>query len=272
MLNWLTSALVSTWYTLGTLIWNGVMVLVGAVAQTTPHAFSVSAWVYVTGTLLPLTKAVGAVLLNIFFYIGFIRHVSNLKEGITVEMLMETCIKVVLANVVLQNISTIMSRLFAIASNATAVIAVEDALIFTQEDLDLGAVLFYWMFGFLYFIIALVCALSVFLTVYQRYLQLYLLMMAAPIAVSTLPGGHGVANTAGAWFKTFLGKTFAVVFIVASCAIAAKLCSSVNLDGIWEGADVVDGVRQALSNMFFMVLLSGTVRGMDSFMRQTFGL
>lgn len=142
---------------------------------------------------------------------------------------------------------------------------------FVQSDMDGGAIFFYAVFGIIYFAVCLVSSVTIFLTVYGRYLQLYLLVLSAPIALSTIPGGPGISQTAGAWFKTLLAKSFSIVLIALAIIIASKMCAAIDF-GQLAGIEAADGFIQALQNIFNMLLLTASVKGVDEFMRRTFAL
>ena len=260
-------------YVLGVLIWNLMLRLIAATSGATPEMFSTPAWSFVTDSLYPLFAAIGATLLNVFFYIGYIRQASNLKQGMTMEIFVECCLKVIFGNVLIQYLIQLVRYLFAMSGIMSIAMLDGETMTFIQTDMDAGASFFYMTFGIVFFAVCLVCAATIFLTVYGRFLQLYLLVLAAPIAISTIPGGIGVSSTAAAWIKTFLGKTFSIVFIALSITIATKMCEGVDYLTSQSGFyGEMDGFFQAIQNIFTMVLMTASVKGMDVFMRRTFGL
>lgn len=259
-------------YNFSVALWNFMIGLIGLTARQTPAAFSQAAWHYVIDDLQPWTFAIGATLHNVSFYIGFIRQAGNLKQDFTLEVFIECCIKVVLGNALMVSGTKLMKLFFGIASDLAGGILQDTPVIFAQADMDLGSVLFYMFFGFIFFAVSLVCSGTIFLTVYGRYLQLYLLVGTAPIAIGTLPGGQGMSQTAYAWLRTFFAKTFEVVLIVMALVIAAKMSNSIDFGKMSGVGGIFDGALQALQNMCVMVLLTASVKGMDIFMKRTFAL
>lgn len=262
----------SPWYVLGTAIWNLMLSLTGAAVVQTPDTFSQLAWGYVEYEVYPWMLLVGGSLLITSALIGYIRQAGNIKQNMTLEALVDGGIRLVAANMLLHLSLELMRRLFSMAAGLAGGILVETPVVFIQADMDAGAALFYLFFGFLYFLVCLVCSAMLFLTVYGRFLNLYLLVVSAPIAISTLPGGQGMSQTAYSWLRTFLAKTFEVVLIAFAIVIGGRMSNLIDfgqLDGL---AGTFDGAIQALENLCTMVLLTASVKGMDLFMRRTFGL
>lgn len=264
--------MVQPFYFFSAALWNAMMDLIGLTAGQTPDSFSQTTWQYVTNDLYSWTFAIGAVLLNISFYIGFIRQAGNLKQNFTLEIFVECCIKVVLGNFLMVSAIQLMELFFSIAATLAGGILLDTPVIFIQADMDVGSILFYMMFGFLFFGVCIVSSGTIFLCVYGRYLQLYLLAGTAPIALSTLPGGPGLSQTAYAWIRTFFAKAFEIVLITMALAIAAKMCNSINFGAMEGVAGSFDGALQALQNICTMVLLTASVKGMDVFMKRVFAL
>ncbi len=264
--------LITPFYIFGIAIWNLMLALIGATSAQTPMSFSGGTWYYISNTLYPGFFGIGATLMNTFFLIGYFRQVSNLKENFTLEIFIESCIKVVVANAMMVSGLLIMDQVFGIAGDLTGIILNETPITFSQADFDAGAKLFYMLFGIIFFVVCLVCSATVFLVVYGRYLDLYLLVLAMPVAMSTLPGGHGISQTAFSWVKTFLSKTFSIVVIAIALVIASRLCNSISFGSLSGIGGILDGAIQALQNMFTMILLAASVKGADTFMRRTFGL
>ena len=210
---------ITPFYYIGMAVWKIMLILIGVTAGETPQAFSEGTWNYITQSLYPLFLAIGSTLLNVFFLIGYLRSVSNLRDGMTLEMFIELCIKVALGNLVIQSIIPIMEQIFNLAGGISKLLIAGTDNPFVQSDMDGGAIFFYAVFGIIYFAVCLVSSVTIFLTVYGRYLQLYLLVLSAPIALSTIPGGPGISQTAGAWFKTLLAKSFSIVLIALAIII-----------------------------------------------------
>ena len=262
-------------YYVGNLIWNMMMTLISGTMSTTPMDFSENVWGYIATQLYPLTLSIGTMLLNLFFFVGFFRQASNLKQNFTLEVFVECGIRVVFGNALMVSGMTLMQLFFRMASALCNSLLVEQPVTFAQEDVDVSSSIFYWtVFGILYLCVCLTCSFMVFLSVYGRYLQLYLLVVTAPLALGALPGGPGVSQTSAAWVRTFLLKTFEIVLIALALVIGSRMCQALSFlsmegEGAWA---LFDGQLQAIQNMATMILLTASVKGADSFMRRTFAL
>lgn len=266
------ASLLTPFYSAGIAIWNGMLSMIGMVSVNTPETFSEGTWTYVTDTMYPWALSIGAMMLNIFFFIGIIRQTSNLKQNFTLEIFVECCIKVVFGNALMLSGLELMKSFFSMASGICGSLMLETPELFVQNDTDLGSVLFYMLFGFIFLIVCMVCSVMIFLVVYGRFLQLYLLVISGPIAWGTIPGGPGISQTAVAWLRTFLAKVFEVVMIVIAIILAGKFCNSIDFGTMSGIGGIFDGAIQALQNICTMVLLTASVKGMDGFMKRVYAL
>ena len=274
MPGWLTEFLAGSGIKMADAIWNASMALIAGLLTRSPQSFSSPAWSFVNGTLYPFALSIGLSLLNLFLIIGWLRALTRLHENITLEMTVNALIKVVAANVLFLNIKTIMTSLFSTATLMTGSIFTLQAPTLVTEDLDLGAALFYNLFGILYILAAIVCSFMILMTVYSRYIRLYLLVVSAPFALPTIIGGEEARRTFISWLKTFLLNTFEIVMIAMVMVICFKLISGgVSL---YEQGNVAveaaNGMLDALNGLFTMVLMTASVKGVNSFMAKTFGL
>lgn len=253
-------------------IWNYTMSLVGILAGTTPEEFSSAAWSYVVNDLMSWTLTIGSSLFSSFYLINMLRQTANLKQGITAERFIETGITVILTNYAMLYGTELMSIMFDISGTMSESLLLESNLTIRQGDFDFGQTIAIFVFGLIYMVVALVCSFTILFVVYRRYLKLYAVTGLAPLAWSTIPGGHGISSTASAWLKTFLTYCFEIVVIAVFIAIASKMCTAIDfgdMDGIGEWGD---GAIQYLQNMLTMIILAGSVGSAEMFIRRTFGL
>lgn len=252
-------------------MWNWCMGLCTGLMTKSPQAFSSETWEFVTETLYPWSLGIGVACLNLFFIIGFVKAVSNFKENITLELCIESMIRLVVANVLMQTGLTIIQAFFTMASRlAGQVMWLEEIPMYTTEN-DIGTHLFWWLFGFLYFIVALVCAFIIFLTLYGRYIKLYLLVVFYPVAVPAFIAGRGVESATYAWLKSFLSNVFEVVVIALVMSIAGRLISEINVSSGFI-TQFFDGFEQALNSLVHIILMTASVKGASSFLNKSFAL
>lgn len=252
-------------------IWVWIMQLSTGLISESPEKFSPDAWKFVTEILYPWALGIGVVCLNLFFMIGFLRSISNLKENLTLEMCVEAMIRLVAVNALLQTGLTFIRTFFQMASLLAGQVISFDAPDFFTNDNDLGAHLFWWLFGFGYFLVAVVCAVMIFLTLYGRYVKLYLLIIFYPLAMPTLAGGRGMDASAVAWVKTFLSNAFEIVAIALVISITGRLIGGINMpeDTFTQN---FDGFAQAIQSIFYMILMAVMVKGVGPFLNKSFNL
>lgn len=267
------SLLISPSYATANAIWNVVMSLCTGMMTTTPQGFSTEAWEYVQTELYPWALSIGVMSMNLFVMMGFFKAVGNFKENMTLELMIEALIKVVILNVLLVSGLRVMGKIFQMASAMAGTAVMIESPSFFTGDVDMGSRIFFWMFGFLYFLVAIVCAFLILLTLYGRYIKLYLLVVTFPLAMPTLTGGRGIEGTAYAWIKSFLSNTFEIVIIALVIAIAGRIMSGVS---IFTSENVIlkdfDGFAQALNSTLYMILMTVAVKGASTFLNKTFNL
>ncbi len=274
MPGWLAQFLAGSGINIADGIWNASMKLISGLLVTSPQSFSSPVWAFVEGTLYPWALSIGLSLLNLFLIIGWLRALTRLHENITLEMTVNALIKVVAANVLFLNIKTIITSLFSTATLMTGSIFTTQAPTLVTEDLDLGAVLFYNLFGILYILAAIVCSIIILITVYGRYIRLYLLVVSAPFAIPSIIGGEEARRTFISWVKTFILNTFEIVMIALVMVICFKLTAG-GVSLFEQGniaVEAANGFFDALNGLFTMVLMTASVKGVNSFMAKTFGL
>lgn len=277
MPGWL-SEIINAWFSvspsfhIAEIVWNALMSACTGIMTTTPEWFSADAWLYVRFALYPWALSIGIASLNLFFIMGFFKAASNLKENITLELLVETLIKLVVLNVLLANGMTIITTFFDMASGLAGNVMLMETPAFFTGDVDVGSKLFFFLFGLLYFIVAMVCGFLILLTLYGRYIKLYLLVIFYPIAMPALVGGRGVESTAYAWMKSFLSNVFEIVVIALVMGIAGRIVSGITpfTDNMF--AEYFDGFAQALNSVIYMILMAVSVKGAAAFMNKTFNL
>lgn len=268
-----TSLLVSPSYATANAIWNVVMSACIGMMQATPQGFSAIAWNYVQTELYPWALSIGVMSMDLFIMMGFFKAVGNFKENMTLELMIEALIKVVILNVLLVSGLRIIGTIFQMASAMAGTAVMIDSPSFFTGDIDMGSRIFFWVFGLFYFIVAIVCAFLILLTLYSRYIKLYVLVVTFPLAMPTLTGGRGIESTAYAWVKSFLSNTFEIVIIALVIAIAGRIMTGVT---IFTAENVIlehfDGFAQALNSMIYMILMAVSVKGASTFLNKTFNL
>lgn len=271
MLDFLSDLLYLPAFHLARAVWNWCMGLCTGIMGTTPESYSSYAWAYVRDDLYPWALGIGVSMTNVLFIIAFLKAVSNFKESITLELCMEAMIRLVVLNVLLQVGFEIIRVMFRAASALAGDVMQMEEIPFYTTDNDIGSHLFWWIFGTGYFIVALVCGVMIVLTLYGRYVKLYLLIVFYPLAMPTVAGGRGIDATAVAWLKSFISNTFEIVVIAIVMTVSGMLISGVNLPTL-PALEFFDGAAQALLSMFAMILMAVSVKSSASFISKALAL
>lgn len=264
---------VAPFFMLAKWFWDWCMELCTGLAGQTPEAFSPETWEYVNGTLYPWALGIGTSCMNLFFIIGFLKAVSNFHEQMTMELCIEAMLRMVVLNLLLLSGMDIIRTFFRMSAALAGGVHYLSLPEIFAADTETGASLFWWMFGFLYFLAAAVCAVMILLTVYGRYLKLYLLVIFYPIAMPAAVGGKGVEQTAAAWLRSFLSNVFEIVVIALTLAVAGRLLGGIALpEPDVEMSEMMEAGYQAVNSVIRMILVTASVKGAAGFMNKSFGL
>lgn len=258
----------------GNAAWNALIRIVFTILTKTPKEFSPDAWAIVTDTLYPWFLSAGVALLNLFFFIGFVRQNTNLRDNITIETWIEGFIKVVIANAVMQEGLTLVDDFLTLQVTATKFALGKKTLVLSVPEVDSGAVLFIFLFGVIYFITSVVCGVMVLLAVMKRFLYLMASITVGPVAICTIAGGRGLEHSAHAWIKTFLTYCFQFVIIAIILRLGTLIGSSLpdflqSQEGMGE---IFDGFVLCLNNLVTMLFMTTAVKGTDNLLEKMFGL
>ena len=274
MPDWVTSFFGGFSISLANTIWKAAMALIGGLLGTPPQDFSPDAWNFVERTLYPWSLAIGVSLLNLFFLIAICRAVSDLHHNITLEMTIEAFIKIVVANVIFLNLFLLMRLVLSIAAAMVGEVYTMQSADLIVDEMDIGSTLFYLLFGIFFVLVAIVCSFLLLLTVYSRYIKIYLLIVLAPFALPALIGGRETERTFYAWVKTFLLNTFEIVAIALTMAISFKIINAGV--SVFEGSglvgEAVDGFWDALNALFTMIFMTASVKGVNSLLAKALAL
>jgi len=269
-MDWITSGLAPL-YIIGVKLYNYMLGFSLGFGLNTPQGASSTAWAYVSGTLFPFFQAIAATMLNLFFYIGICRQVGNLRESMTLETGVNILIKVILGNLGINSVMLFSKWVFEITGTTGSVmLSTGEFKGIEQGVLDSVQAMLHMIVGIIFLVVAIVCSATVFITIFSRSIQLYMLAAVGPLAISCIPGGPGIQNAAGAWIKTLLTKSLSIVIM----AIFIILVSKFDLTDFFAENLLTNIVlpTRCIQNMFMMMLTAAGVKGADSFLKQTFGI
>ena len=144
--------------------------------------------------------------------------------------------------------------------------------IVTPADPQIGEMLTYLAWGLVFMIVALISSFMILFAVYKRFLNLYLVILFCPIALSSMSGDRGISQTAVAWIKSFLGATFEVVVIALALLIADWMLTGGLIVFYSLERTVAEWTVSVLEGMMTMAITAGTVKGAEGLLRRSFAL
>ena len=258
-------------------LWNFIMNLVINLMGMNVSDFvndGAGAWEYISDTVYPFFLGMGAVFLNMFSMAGFCKQASNLKEGITIEALTELFIKLVAANMLMLNSLDIMQEINAFSVQASGILFNSESIpSIVGDDYDVGFHIAISLIGIIYLIMAGVCSITILIEVVGRFVNLFMLMSCAPIALSTLAGGKGIQNSAAAWFKSFITSSAQIIVIALVIQIVTRINWSITAAADAGGLSYwFNGAIGVIASLVFMPLLASCVKQSENFLRKAFAL
>lgn len=268
-------------------LWNKFIDLIMGYALIGPADYAGGvAWAHVTANVMDWFMVIGLSVMNIIIILEVIKASMNLKQNITVELLAESGIKLILANGIMIILPDILRGLFDIAQALAVLVggtnyadlhissATMEALqnetaesLFVKLGKLLNDLVFSEILGLFFMLVVIVCLGMIFVTVFSRLLNLFMLVAMSPIAVSTIPGTGQVGQTATAFFKTLLCKTFEIVVIVLAMYLGALIANTFT-----ENIVVGEITEAVLLQMGSVVMITSAVKGADTLMRRAFNL
>lgn len=258
----------------GSSLFNTMMKVVQMILYKTPEEIFPDAWKLTVDSILPWFIGAGAVLVNLFFLIGFFRQNLNLKENVTLEVWIEGGIRVIVANTLILNGVVILQDFITLATVATKFIVGKNVIQIINPDFDAGTLLFYLFVGLIYFVTSAVCSIIIIVVIMKRILYVDYCVAIMPIGIATFAGGRGLENSGIAWAKTFLTYCFEVVaiaFILRVGTIMASGLPAFILD-VANESGMFDGFWNGINNLVVMVFLTSVIKNADDLVRRSFDL
>lgn len=258
----------------GSATWNAFMKVIQVILTKTPQEVFPDVWAVTVESILPWFIGAGAALINLFFFIGFIRQNTNLKENVTLEVWIESGIRVVVANTLIICGVDIMEDFLTLSTVATRYVVGPNILEIVNPEFDASTIFFYLCVGLLYFITSVVCSMMILLTICIRILYICFCVVAMPIGIATFAGGRGLENSGIAWLKTFLTFCFQIVVIAFLLRIGTIMASGLSplLQDGFNGLEIMDGFLNGVNNLFIMVFMTSAIKNSDDLIKRTFDL
>ena len=292
---------------LGCSVWNILVGMSFEFLGKTPMNFNWNVWNAVSDNLYPIFAALGATLLVLFFCIGYVRSAVDIRHSMTLENSMLLFIRLLIAAVIFASLMVWMRNFFGWAARlATALVLNGSSINSNMTQLTADNILGYtppsgsasafetavaalqWLSGeavvnlgqgiglivmaFIASLVMIVASFTIAITCFKRFFNLYLLMLAAPIAISTLAGGNEVSNTGRAFIKTFLGIVFECVVISIVLQIGMVMINNAGSMGSTVTDATSSPYMTLIKTMLCVGMTSAAVKGADTFIRRAFAI
>ena len=199
---------------------------------------------------------------------------SNNLHHVDTEIFFKWLFKTMIAVLILSNTFNIVMGIFDVSqhviSNAAGIISgstsvtsdMIDALRTQLEAMDVGPLLGLWLQSFLVNIIVLALNIVVFVIVYGRMIEIYLLTSLAPLPMATMTSRE-MSNMGHNYMKSLLAVGFQGLLIMVCVGIYAVLVQSIAVSG-----DPVGAIWLAIG---YTVLLCFTLFKTGSIAKSIFG-
>lgn len=266
-------------------IWNAFMDITWGLIGQTPQEVSPESWNMVTGSMMDMFTAIGVSLLIVFFLIGYISNVMDLKDELTYEKVIMLFVQLVVVQMAFLG----ATRLIPLACNAAKGVVVRfrwaggaeavhlsaDTLSsIPWDDMGLLTVMVGLLLAFIAMIVTIVCGAIIVWSVLGRVFKIYILTPIAAVPLSTLAGGTRIQRPAINWIREFLISVFEVVIIAIVLNIGAKFIGSNVLANYFQFSED-DVLQQTCTGIFMMMInmgvVAGAVKSSEAILRKIFG-
>lgn len=203
--------------------------------------------------LYDVFSAIGAPLLVVFFVYGYCRDAVDIRNELQVEATIKMYIRMAISTMVLENVILWFPDMCGWAIKLLHVTKYEsialDSEKLSQNLADSTNIIFSFMLGVIFFIVVLAACVLMIWTCLGRFLNLYIIIPFATIALSTLAAGGQVSQTGYAYIKSILLYTFEIVAmgVVLAVAPAFVAASSIADSGTSEYLVLVEAIVKILT-------------------------
>jgi hypothetical protein len=226
--------------------------------------------------------AIGLALLVLFFLVGVVKTCGSFAELKRPEVAVKLFIRFIIAKALITYGLELMTTLFTVVQGVIATImntsgfaagaaqSIPADMVANIEGLSFLASIPLWLVALLARLIIMVLSFIIILTVYGRFFKLYLYTAIAPIPLATF-AGEPTQHTGASFLKSYCAVCLEGAIIVLACIIFSLFASSPPV--VDAGAGVVSQVWSYVGEMIFnMLILVGTVKMADRFVREMMGL
>lgn len=259
-------------YEWGMSIFRGFMNAANSIINTDLTSHPIYSMAETMRNTLMLTATV---LANLFLYISIIKENVDLRHNFTLEIFVLYMIKFIFINFVLLNLTDIISWFCDLSGAFVRTITgdVDLSKLYntdwdeTFEDIDWEELLVTFFMGLIYCICCVICGILILWSLYSVYFKIYFYIVISPLALATITGTQGISQSAVSWIKTFLCAIcetggMMVVLQFGSVLIQGMAFDFGNIRSTWP---------TALQAIIGLVIVTGSVKGVDAMIRRAFG-
>lgn len=124
-----------------------------------------------------------------------------------------------------------------------------------------------FVLALIFLLIAIACCVIMVWSVFGRFINMYMLIPFASIALSTIAGGGEIARTGYAYIKTMLVYAFEIVLMAVVLAIAGSFLMG---SSVLDSGDNLQLVY--VESIVKMVCISAALKGCDATFRRAFNM
>ena len=124
-----------------------------------------------------------------------------------------------------------------------------------------------FVLALIFLLIAIACCVIMVWSVFGRFINMYMLIPFASIALSTIAGGGEIARTGYAYIKTMLVYAFEIVLMAVVLAIAGSFLMG---SSVMDSGDNLQLVY--VESIVKMVCISAALKGCDATFRRAFNM
>ena len=263
-------------------IWNGKFNEIVSIITQSPTEFRGGAIWNIIVNINGALQAIGLALLVLFFVSGLLKTCTSFNEVKKPEHAIKLFLRFAIAKVIIVYGMELMLSIFKIVQGVVSTIinssgfgsgsamTLPNEIVTTIEGCGFFESIPLWAVTIIGGLIVTVLSFVMILTVYGRFLKLYLYTAIAPIPLSTF-AGEPTQSVGRNFLKAYLGVCFEGVIIVLACVIFSAFATTT--PAVDAGAAAVTMVWKYIGELiFYMLILVGTVKMSDRVVHEVIGL
>ena len=261
--------------------WNGKLSEIYTLVTQSPSSFKDGTIWEIIVNINGALQAIGLALLVLFFVIGVVRTCTNFSELKRPEQAVKLFLRFAIAKgivtyglelmlAVFRIIQGIVSTIMAKSSFQASAMTLPQEIITAIEDCGFFESIPLWAVTILGGLFVTVLSFILILTVYGRFLKLYMYTAIAPIPLSSF-AGETTQNIGKSFLKSYVAVCLEGAIIVLACVIFSAFATSPPV--VDAGAEAVNMVWKYIGELIFnMLVLVGTIRLSDRIVREMMGI